>query len=259
MKLLNFISALLLAMGLFVGCSSDCGDSITKTYGITDFTALDVSHAFEVEVLPSDVESVEVVISSGIEKYLRVEKKGSTLCIGLKRNYIGWFRVNPCMKAYVSCKALTSVTASGASDVELKADYDAMGKNLDIELSGASSFKGHVLNVNRLTADLSGASSIKGRVLNVNRLEVELSGASEMEMDGNGNEMDLEASGASEADLADFPVKHFVGELSGASKGILYVTETFKAQASGASIIEVKGNPAVVKIDESGASTIEFK
>lgn len=256
--MMNFLMALLTA-GLFACCSSDNGNRITKTYDLTDFTALDVSHAFDVEVMPSDVESVEVVISSGIEKYLLVEKKGSTLRIGLKKGYTGWFRGNPCLKAYVSCKALTSVTASGASDVEMKADYDAKGKNLDIELSGASSFEGHVLNVNRLTADLSGASSLKGRMLNVNRLSVELSGASKMGMDGNGNAMDLDASGASKADLSDFPVKNFVGELSGASKGVLYVTETLEVKASGASSIEVKGNPTVVKTACSGASTIDFK
>ncbi|MDE6514780.1 MAG: DUF2807 domain-containing protein [Bacteroidales bacterium] len=258
MKVQNLILALLTA-GLFTCCAKDSGNPISKTYDLADFTALDVSHAFEVEVLPSDVESVEVVISSGIEKYLLVEKKGATLRIGMKRGYTGWLRVNPCMKAYVSCKALTSIEASGASDVELKAAYDAMGQNMEIDLSGASSFKGQLLNVNRLTADLSGASSIKGQVLNANRLEVELSGASEMGMDGNGNEMDLEASGASKADLADFPVKNFEGELSGASKGILYVTESFKVKASGASEVEVKGHPTVVKIDESGSSTVEFK
>ncbi|MDE5606622.1 MAG: DUF2807 domain-containing protein, partial [Bacteroidales bacterium] len=167
MKVQNLILALLTA-GLFTCCAKDSGNPISKIYDLTDFTALDVSHAFEVEVMPSDVESVEVVISSGIEKYLLVEKKGSTLRIGMKRGYTGWFRVNPCMKAYVSCKTLKSIEASGASDVELKAAYDAMGQNMEIDLSGASAFKGDMLNVNRLTADLSGASSFKCKAMNVN-------------------------------------------------------------------------------------------
>lgn len=258
MKVVNFMMALL-TTGLLTCCSTDSGNHITKTYDLADFTALDVSHAFDVEVLPSDVEAVEVVISSNLEKYLLVEKKKSTLRIGLKRNYIGWFRVNPCLKAYVSAKTLREITASGASSVVLKSDYDALGQNLEINLSGASSFGGHVMNVNQLTADLSGASSFKGQALNVNRLDVELSGASEMGMDGNGNEMDLRASGASKADLADFPLKNFEGSLSGASKGLLYVTETFKVKASGASEIEVKGHPTVVKVEESGSSLVEFK
>lgn len=235
MKSLKFVSACL-AMGLLAGCSSNSGNRVSKTYDITDFTAIEVSNAFEVEMMPSDLESVELVVSSKVEKDLLVEKKGSTLYIGLKKNHSGW---STCLKAYVSFKALQSITASGASDVEIKSAYDALGQNLDIDLSGASSIEGQVLNVNRLTADVSGAS--------------------DLELDGNGNDMDMEVSGASKVDMDDFPVKHFSGEVSGASKVELYVTETFEGSASGASKIKVKGRPNVIKAEESGASSIQFE
>ncbi|MDE7148959.1 MAG: DUF2807 domain-containing protein [Bacteroidales bacterium] len=238
MKLQNLILGFL-TMGLLAGCT-DNGNRITKTYGLTDFDALNVSHAFEVEVMPSDKESVELVVSSKLEKYLVVEKKGSTLYIGLKDSYnFRWFDINPCLKAYVSLKDLRRVTASGASDVALKSAYDALGQNLDIALSGAS--------------------SLDGRVLNVDRLTVEVSGASKLALEGNGTDMGLDVSGASKTDLDEFPVKGFQGEASGASRAKLYVTETFSGCASGASNIEVEGRPQVLKAEESGASHIRFK
>ncbi len=238
MKTLKNILLAFVAAGLLAGCT-DNGNRITKTYGLTDFDALNVSHAFEVEVMPSDKESVELVVSSKLEKYLVVEKKGSTLYIGMKNSYnFRWFDINPCLKAYVSFKDLRQVTASGASEVDLAAAYDALGQNLDIELSGASSFDGRVLNVNRLTAGVSGAS--------------------ELDLQGNGNAMLLEVSGASKTDLDEFPVKTFSGDVSGASHVELYVTETFSGSASGASNIEVEGRPQVLKAEESGASHIRF-
>lgn len=238
MKTLKNILLAFVVAGLSAGCS-DNGNRITKTYGLTDFDALNVSHAFEVEVMPSDKESVELVVSSKLEKYLVVEKKGSTLYIGMKNSYnFRWFDINPCLKAYVSLKDLRQVTASGASEVDLAAAYDAVGQNLDIELSGASSFDGRVLNVNRLTAGVSGAS--------------------ELDLQGNGNAMLLEVSGASKTDLDEFPVKTFSGDVSGASHVELYVTETFSGSASGASNIEVEGRPQVLKAEESGASHIRF-
>ncbi len=239
MKTLKNILLAFAVAGLSAGCS-DNGNRITKTYGLTDFDALNVSHAFEVEVMPSDKESVELVVSSKLEKYLVVEKKGSTLYIGMKNSYnFRWFDINPCLKAYVSLKDLRQVTASGASEVDLAAAYDAVGQNLDIELSGASSFDGRVLNVGKLTVGVSGAS--------------------DLDMNGNGNAMLLEVSGASHGDLDEFVVKDFEGEVSGASNVDLYVTETFSGSASGASNIEVEGRPQVLKAEESGASHIRFK
>lgn len=239
MKTLKNILLPFCVAGLLAGCT-DNGNRITKTYGLTDFDALNVSHAFEVEVVPSDKESVELVVSSKLEKYLVVEKRGSTLHIGLKDSYnFRWFDINPCLKAYVSLKDLRRVTASGASDVALKSAYDALGQDLDIRLSGASSFDGRVLNVAKLIGEVSGAS--------------------DLELNGNGHEMRLDVSGASDVDMDGFPVKDFQGEVSGASKAELYVTETFSGIASGASNIAVEGRPQVLKAEESGASHIRFK
>lgn len=238
MKALKNILLAFVAVGLLAGCS-DKSERIGKSYEMTEFNALEVSDTFEVDVIPSDREAVDLVISSDVEKYVVVEKKGSTLYIGVKDSYKAHWYKKICLKASVYFKDMRQVTVSGASKVEIRTAYDAKGQNLGIDLSGASSFDGRVLNVGKLTVDVSGAS--------------------DLDMNGNGHDMQLDVSGASHGDLDEFVVKDFEGEVSGASNVDLYVTETFSGSASGASNIEVEGRPQVLKVEESGASHIRFK
>lgn len=281
MKMLNFV-LMVMASSLFSCVRIDCSSSIDKTYSTTGFDALDVSHAFEVELIPSDRESVELRIPADAEKYVMVEKKGSTLHIGMKKGHTYHFvkrGKESCLKAYVSFKEMKEITGSGASEINMKGIYAVPEQNMKIDLSGASEFKGNILEVNRLTVDLSGASEfngnsftinqltgelsgssdLKGNSFTVNRIKLDLSGASELDLKGSGNDMELECSGASEVEADKFPVKNFSGKLSGASEADLYVTETFSGSASGASTIKVKGWPRVLKSETSGGSSIIFE
>lgn len=261
MKMLNFF-LMVMTSSLFSCVRIDCSNLIDKTYSITEFDALDVSHAFEVELIPSDRESVELRIPADAEKYVVVEKKGSSLHIGMKKGNTYHFvkhKKDSYLKAYVSFKEMKEIVASGASDVEMKGSYVVPEQNMKIDLSGASEFKGDILEVDRLTADLSGASDLKGNHFTVNRIKLDLSGASELDIKGSGNDMEMECSGASEVDADKFPVKNFSGKFSGASEADLYVTETFSGSASGASEVKVKGRPRVLKAETSGASSIIFE
>lgn len=281
MKKLNLV-LIVLASSLFSCVRIDCSNLIDKTYSTTSFDALDVSHAFEVELIPSDRESVELRIPADAEKYVVVEKKGSTLHIGMKKGLSYYFvkhRKDSYLKAFVSFKEMKEITGSGASDIDMKGSYVVPEQNMKIDLSGASSFGGDMLEVNRLTVDLSGASGLKGNIFTinqltgelsgasnlkgnsftVNRIKLELSGASELDIKGSGNDMEVECSGASEVEADKFPIKNFSGSLSGASEADLYVTETFSGSASGASDIKVKGRPHVLKSETSGGSSITFE
>ena len=249
MKIKNTL-LMFLASGLCLSCSAQLDvridgsrTPVNKTYNdLTDFNALHVSHAFEVDLIPSDRESVQLMVPPEAENYLVVKKEGNTLYIGMRDGYSFRFvntKDDHCMKAIVYFKELNGVRCSGASEVDIKGLYDAQNQNLEISLSGASSFDGNVTNVNKVKAVLSGAS--------------------ELDMKGNGNDMELTCSGASEAEMDKFQVKNFSGSVSGASKAELYVTENFSGSASGASKMKVKGNPRVIKADKSGASSIIFE
>ncbi len=264
MKKIGFFVLTLMAAFWSVSCTRiDCSEPpISKKYSkMSGFNAVNASHAFEVELVPADYESVELVIPPDAEKYVDVKQTGNNLFIGMKKGYTYHFVHSSVrgLRAIVHFKELRKITGSGASDIEMEGVYDAWNQGMNISLSGASSFDGHVQHVGNLNVTLSGASSLEGEMLDVNRLDIDLSGASELEMKGNGNDMDMELSGASEAKMYDFPVKTFEGSLSGASDAYLTVTETFSATASGASTIRVKGHPKVLKSRESGASNIVFE
>lgn len=232
---------------------------VRKSYNrMATFNAIDASHAFEVELIPSDHESVELEISPDFEKYLNVTQKGKTLIFALKSGYT-YHCVNCTLKAIVHFKELKQLSGSGASEFDIEGLYDAQNQGMKISLSGASSFDGAMVNVGDLKITLSGASSFDGEMLGVNRAVVGLSGASELEMKGSGNDLDMTLSGSSEAKMYDFPVKNFEGILSGASEAYLTVTETFSGSASGSSNIYVKGHPKVLKANTSGASNITFE
>lgn len=220
----------------------NCNQIINKTFDMADFNAIEVSHAFEVEMIPSDRESVELTIPADAEQYIEIRQEGSGLFIGMKTGYFFRFLNNDnesCLKAYVYFKDLKKVTASEASEINVKGVYDAQNQDLSINLSGASSFEGNIVNVAHLKAVVSEAS--------------------ELDMKGNGNALDMNLSEASQAEMENFSVKSFLGVVSSASKAELYVTESFSGKAEGASAIEVKGNPRVLKAEKSLSSSIKFE
>lgn len=126
MKDMNFNILMLSALSLGVSCTRiDCSETpITRRYSdMTGFNAVDVSHAFEVHMIPSDREEVELVIPPDAAKYAVVRKNGETLHIGMKPGHSYRFvheRDECCLKAIVYFKVLSKVTASGASEVDIE-------------------------------------------------------------------------------------------------------------------------------------------
>ncbi|MCH7494220.1 DUF2807 domain-containing protein, partial [bacterium] len=81
---------------------------------------------------------------------------------------------------------------------------------------------------------------------------------SEASLTGLATSLDLTMSGASNANLSYFPVATMKGSLSGASHAVVDVSGTLgPVKASGASSVKYFGQPELVDIDTSGASTVE--
>ena len=110
--------------------------------------------------------------------------------------------------------------------------------NLDLRLSGASDFKGEV-QLNSLNASISGASDIKieGTVVNLN----------------------VDASGACGFKGYDLKTETCKAEASGASDVQITVNKELKAKASGASSVYYKGNGVITDLKTGGASSVSKK
>lgn len=186
------------------------------------FTSISVGGALNVIITQGSQPTV-VVAASDVKLrdkiFTRVED--GTLHLGMSGNH---FNTNgrQWMRVYIAVPDLKKIGAGGASDVLIEGIFKAA--NLEIALSGASDFRGHIEG-DRLKLAASGSSDIdiKGKA---DRVEVALSGASDL--NGRGlvaRVCEIGASGSSDAQIS--------------------ITEQIKASASGSCDIIYYGNPKV--------------
>jgi hypothetical protein len=233
-----------------VDMTEKAGPITSHIYSFTDFTGIEVGHAFEVTITQSDNYSVNITAGENVFEHLNVYKNGSTLIIDVDTWFLTWF-VSP--KLTVTMPVLNELELSGAC----KGTVEGFRSSQDVKLylSGASELDID-METDDFFAELSGASEIAGRLI-ASHCEIELSGASRSSLTGSGGNIRIDGSGASNADMADFTVNNAYVEFSGASHGILDINGVLDVSLSGASLLEYKGNPILGGIDLSGASTVK--
>ncbi len=244
------IAAAALACAGCGGSVIGSGNLVTKQYDFKDFTRLEVSHAFEVEITRGDTFKVEVTVDDNIVDRLRVEQTGTTVKIGMES---GINFGTTTQRAVVVLPELEAVSLSGASKGGV-AGFEST-KGLDVGVSGASNLSLTGIRAGDTRFDVSGASKVAGD-LRGGDVRMGASGASQILLQGSGNDGDLEASGASKLLLNGFELVTADVTVSGASSATVNVSRTLDADASGASSIEYSGNATIRNIQSSGASEI---
>lgn len=232
------LTLLIVVAVLLAGCSglpaltslTGSGQPVTQKFDFTGFDSLQISSAFQVEVVASDSYTVEVTVDDNLVDSLQVEQRGKTVMIGLEPT-IG-IR-NPTLRARVTMPSLIDLRASGAARVDLTGFKS--GENVQVNVSGASTVQGDI---------------------EAGDLNVEIAGASKLVLSGQGDSLRASASGASTADLSDFAVIDADVDANGASHINVNASGTLDAKASGASSVRYSGNPTLGRIDESGAGTV---
>ena len=207
------------------------GPLVTKDYDLSDFSAVAAGSAFEMEITRSDSYGVSVTVNQSLVESLEVSVSGNTLYISLKPN-VGLTGAAT-MKAKVTMPELTGLDLSGASRTTL-IGFNS-GKSLKSEVSGASTLRGGLT---------CGDASFT------------VSGASKVNLNGSAQDLNVEASGASTVDLSNFASQNTVVNASGASKVDVAASGSLDVEASGASTVRYTGEPAKLKTNTSGASTV---
>ena len=231
-------------------------DENAQVRKVPSFTAISVSSAIDLYLTQSNKNEVAVSASNDeIRDRIVTEVVGGTLIIRLgdKGTWMSWRKWgNYKTKAYVSIKDIDALSASGACNVHLVNTIES--PKMRIKLSGASDFKGNI-KAGVLMYQLTGASDYKGQIT-ANSIDIDGSGASSIELTGNVDDLAVEVSGASDAKLYNLTAKGAILRASGASNIGVTVTEILRANSSGASDINYKGNPNVKESNTSGASNI---
>jgi ElaB/YqjD/DUF883 family membrane-anchored ribosome-binding protein len=230
-------------------CSVETGSVVTKKMDMTDFTNVEVGHAFKVDITRSDSYSVNITASENLFDCMDVTKSGSTLKISLKPLR---FQARPTLEARITMPSLSKLRLAGATRGKVRGFSSQ--ENFDLMLSGGST-----LDIDMETGDtrfeISGASRLCGNI-KAGDAEFVLSGASQAALKGSADKVVLSAWGASKLDLADFALHDTAVHLKGASQAAVNVNGRLDLDLSGCSRLKYKGNPTIHEVSVSGASTI---
>lgn len=236
MKTKAVVFVFVLAIGLLTSCDHDtvrASDEVSSLeYAIPDYSTLQVSNAFNTQVIFSDTEeSIRIEANDNLHDRIIVKRDGNSLVIKLKK--FTQVRGNATLNAYIVTKDISKFDISGASKITLENLWNTTEGR--IELSGASNFTGEVA---------------------AEDLYLDMGGASSLDIYGSTNSLDAELSGSSDIRDFDLAVKNAKLEMSGASEAYLSINESIDIRASGASSLKFKGDAKITYKRLSGASEI---
>lgn len=167
---------------------------------------------------------------------IKTEVKDGVLKIYYDRKDGVKFAINKNMRAYVSYKTLSRLSASGGSDIHV--DGTIQQPALHVSVSGGSDFNGRV---------------------EVDKLKVVLSGGSDMNVSGFAKDLVVEASGGCDVDGYGLVTETCNASASGGSDISITVNKELSAEASGGSDVNWKGAATVKKVRASGAGSVSHR
>lgn len=174
---------------------------------VTDFKAVQVGGAFDVEIVAQKEFAVEVEGDDNLLELIKTDVSGETLEIRSEKR----FSTNGRLKIRISAPDIDKVDLSGASTVNLvglnndslriessgasKIKVNGVTKDLVVDMSGASKLDAADLKSVNANVDASGACHIIVAVSG--DLKADLSGASKVTYSGNPKNVERKVSGAS--------------------------------------------------------------
>jgi hypothetical protein len=221
-------SAILL---LFSSCNytSGSGNIVTEKRTVGQFTGLNVSNAFEVEVKIGPVQEVTVEADDNLIKYVRTEVSGNTLKIRTEDlNNLN----NAHLKVHITTPELKSVTASAAAEVKV----------LDL-VKGAGT----------LNFDASSAAEIEAEV-DAPEVNAGASSGSSVRLSGKTKNYKAEASSGSSIKTKDLLAENTNISVSSGADADVYASVSLVADASSGGDINYHGAASVKQSTSSGGS-----
>ena len=190
-------------------------------------------------------DGIDVYLTQSTEARLRIEVKrwnlaeivttveGDTLTLSIPSRRDGSFPDDHEATAYVDFVQLSSIRASGGSDVESRNS---------LELDG-------------LAVDASGGSDLDLDV-NAQSLEFTVSGGSDVDLSGATQALTITASGGSDISAESLDAERVTASVSGGSDADIRATAAIVLDASSGSDVDIHGNPAESTINADRSSDV---
>lgn len=210
-------------------CVKGSGHQVSENRKVTDFTKIDISGGFKVNLKQDSSLTVIINADDNLMKYIKSSVDGDRLHIYTKRSLCGSGEI----VINIGVRNLERINASGA--VELNSDGKLNTKDLHLELNGAS----------KVNMDLNAAN-----VRTVGH------GATEINLKGQASSHSVELAGSGKIYALDFVVGSYTIETAGASHCEVNVLHDLTVNTTGASEIKYRGNPTSVNSSKAGASSI---
>ena len=226
-----FIAAISLAVlsSCRFGCVKGSGHQVSETRKATDFTRIEVSGGFKVDLKQDSSMAFTITADDNLMKYIKSSVDGDRLHIYSKRSLCGSGEI----VIHIGVKNVDQLKGSGA--VEFISDGKLNTKDLRIDLTGAS----------KINLDLNAANvNTKG------------SGATEINLKGQASSHNLDLTGSGKVNALDFVVGNYNIETTGASECQINVLHSLTVHSTGSSDVKYRGNPTSVNTSKMGASSV---
>jgi hypothetical protein len=212
-------------------------DKNAEKRNVTGFHAIEISGGIDL-YFSQGSEAVAVSAGNTSDRdRIVTEVSNGVLKIYMKKDGLHWsVRGDRKLRAYVSCKVLDGLGASGGSDVYLK----------------------DILKSDKLHMNLSGGSDLRGK-LAVGSLSITQSGGSDSYISGTASQLSVDASGGSDFHGYDLSAEDCNVMASGGSDVYITANKALNVVASGGSDVSYKGAAAVRTQQSSGSSSISHK
>jgi len=206
----------------------------SKNVAVKNFNSIGVSSGIDLYLTQGNSESVNIKSDAETLKDIIVEQSGGNLTIKFKDG-IKWSSMfkNRTVKAYVSYKTLTTIAASGGSDV----------------------YTQNQLKTDKLSIHSSGGSDLKLNLV-CNELSIASSGGSDLDLKGKATNVTIQSSGGSDIDAYELITEYAKVQASGGSDVAIYVSKGLEASASGGGDVSYKGDASLKKTSSSKSGDV---
>ncbi|MCL2738997.1 MAG: DUF2807 domain-containing protein [Bacteroidales bacterium] len=239
---------------------------------IRDFTGIEASGVFVIELKKGPTPSVVVEAESRYMEYIRVEVRSGVLRLYTQLPARMRLSNNATLKAYITIGELHSLELSGVCALTTSDLFTP--SRFRLELSGVSKVSGLRIQTNEANMNISGASKLdlsgtakQAKIdlsgtsqsnynLESERVSIKASGSSKLEMQGTAHEVAMDISGVTSVAAGSFVIKNLDFSASGVSKADVHVTETLSVRMSGQSKLNHKGNPRLLDSKVSSGASV---
>ncbi len=241
--------------------------TITKNYNFDSVKSIDAGSIYDIQIIKGNEKGVKIICDQAYEEYLEVKYHMGELSLAMKPNMKMIKGDNAGIKVYLQMPTIEDIDLSGAAKIKAIGSFKT--KELDIELSGATTIEGLDISGQELSIDCSGASKLKisgdftqidveasgassiTMVSNSKELDIEISGASNLQLEGSTDYIKAATSGASSIKAQHYKAKNGYAELSGASNTKVLCTGELKILVGKASKLTYYGNPNIINMDKN--------